>query len=105
VQDLVPYFQRECSYEEIMQWMPTLNREEIALVEKYYHEHKQELDDEDRRIRAYVAEQIRLQRLRFPEESSEIRLARMKDRLHQRQFRFQTRMALPQTQNSRYWAR
>jgi len=90
VQDLVPYFQRECSYEEIMQWMPTLNREEIALVEKYYHEHKQELDDEDRRIRAYVAEQIRLQRLRFPEESSEIRLARMKDRLRQRQFRFQS---------------
>jgi uncharacterized protein (DUF433 family) len=84
VQDLVPYFQRGCSYEEIMRWMPTLSREEIALVEKYYGEHKNELDEEDRRIRAYVAEQVRLQRLRFSEEPREVRLARMKQRLLQR---------------------
>ena len=50
VQDLVPYFQRGCSYEEIMRWMPTLNRDEIALVEKYYSEHKNELDEEDRDV-------------------------------------------------------
>jgi len=85
VQDLVPYFQRGCSYEEIMRWMPTLNRDEIALVEKYYSEHKNELDEEDRRIRAYVAEQVRLQQIRFPEEPREVRLARMKERLRQRQ--------------------
>ena len=85
VQDLVPYFQRGCSYEEIMRWMPTLSREEIALVEKYYSEHKNELDEEDRGIRAYVAEQVRLQRTRFPEEPREVRLARMKERLRQRQ--------------------
>jgi len=84
VQYLVRYFQRGCSYEEIMRWMPTLSREEIALVEKYYGEHKNELDEEDHRIRAYIAEQVRLQQLRFPEEPSEVRIARMKERLRQR---------------------
>ena len=53
VQDLVPYFQRGCSYDEIIRWIPTLSREEIAVVERYYHEHKDALDEEDRRLRAY----------------------------------------------------
>src|SRR5436189_6455503 len=83
VQDLVPYFQRGCSYEEIMRWMPTLNRDEIALVEKYYSEHKNELDEEDRGIRAYIAEQVRHQKLRFPEELRAVRLARIRERLRQ----------------------
>ena len=68
VQDLVPYFQQGCSYEEIIRCMPTLTPEELAVVESYYWEHQAELDEEDRRIREYVAEQVRLQRLRFPEE-------------------------------------
>jgi uncharacterized protein (DUF433 family) len=85
VQDLVPYFQQKCSYDEIVRWMPTLTHEEIAVVEKYYREHQEELDEEDRRIRDHTAEQVRLQRLRFPEESSEVRLTRMKERLRQRQ--------------------
>jgi uncharacterized protein (DUF433 family) len=51
VQDLVPYFQEGCSYEEILRWIPTVSREEIAVVERYYHEHKDELDKEDRQIR------------------------------------------------------
>ncbi|SRR6266478_4705428 len=84
VQDLVPYFQRECSQEEIRRWLPSLSHEEIALVQKYYQEHKDELDDEDRQIRAHIAEQVRLQRMRFPEEAHEVRLARMNERLHQR---------------------
>ncbi|HEV2949400.1 MAG TPA: hypothetical protein VGX70_18640 [Gemmataceae bacterium] len=84
VQDLVPYFQRRCSQEEIRRWLPTLSDEEIAFVEKYYREHKNELDEEDRQIQAYVAEQIRLQRMRLPEEPREVRLARMKERLLQR---------------------
>lgn len=50
VQDLVPYFQDGCSYDEIIRWIPTLTREEIAVVEKYYLEHKEELDEEDRFI-------------------------------------------------------
>jgi uncharacterized protein (DUF433 family) len=84
VQDLVPYFQRGCSPEEIRRWLPTLSHEEIAFVENYYQEHKKELDDEDRQIRAHIAEQVRLQRMRFPEEAHEVRLARMNERLHQR---------------------
>jgi uncharacterized protein (DUF433 family) len=51
VQDLVPYFQENCSHDEILRWIPSLTREEIAVVEQYYREHKEELDDQDRQIR------------------------------------------------------
>ena len=85
VQDLVPYFQDGCSPEGIQRWFPTLTPDEIAMVERYYRLHQAELDEEDQRIRAYVAEQVRLQRLRFPEESHENRRARMKETLQQRQ--------------------
>ncbi len=67
VQDLVPYFQEGCSFDEIIRWIPTLTREEIALVERYYREHQAELDEEDRQIRERTEERIRQQRLRFPE--------------------------------------
>jgi uncharacterized protein (DUF433 family) len=56
VQDLVPYFQRGCSYDEIVCWIPTLTHEEIAVVEQYYREHKEELDAEDEQIRARNAQ-------------------------------------------------
>ena len=51
VQDLVPYFQEGCSHDEIIRWIPTLSRDEIAVVEHYYREHQAEMDDQDRRIR------------------------------------------------------
>lgn len=51
VQDLVPYFQDGCTYEEIARAMPSLSREEIAMVEQYYRDHQVEMDEEDRRIR------------------------------------------------------
>jgi uncharacterized protein (DUF433 family) len=85
VQDMVPYFQEGCSCDEIMRWIPTITPEEIAVVEVYYREHQAVLDEEDQRIRAYVAEQVRLQRLRFPEEAREVRIARMKEALRRRQ--------------------
>ena len=50
VLDLVPFFQEGCAYDEILRWIPTLTREEIAVVEQYYREHKEELDEEDRQI-------------------------------------------------------
>lgn len=56
VQDLVPYFQEGCSHEEIIRWIPTLTPEEIAVVERYYREHKEELDEEDRLIRERSAQ-------------------------------------------------
>jgi hypothetical protein len=59
-------------------------RIELAVVERSYGEHQAELDAEDRRIRAHVAEQVRLQRLRFPPEPRDVRLARMKETLRRR---------------------
>jgi uncharacterized protein (DUF433 family) len=67
VQDLVPYFQEGCSHEEIIRWIPTLTTAEIDVVERYYREHKDQLDEEDRRIRERTDQRVREQRLRFPE--------------------------------------
>ena len=70
VLDLVPYFQQGSSYEEIMRWLPTLNVDEIALVEAYYRAHQSEFDEKDQRARAYREEQIHRQNLRFPKPFS-----------------------------------
>jgi hypothetical protein len=51
VQDLVPYFQDGCSYDEIIRWIPTLSAEEISVVERYYLGHRAELDGQDQQIR------------------------------------------------------
>src|SRR5947207_8843958 len=56
VQDLVPYFQEGCSHDEILRWIPTLTAGEIMVVERYYREHQQELDEEDRLIRERSAQ-------------------------------------------------
>jgi uncharacterized protein (DUF433 family) len=84
VQDLVPYFQEGCSYEEIRRWIPTLTDEEIGVVERYYREHQEELDEEDRRIRERTEERVSEQRLRFPEPEGtpEERFARLRELLH-----------------------
>ncbi|MBI3412289.1 MAG: DUF433 domain-containing protein [Planctomycetes bacterium] len=86
VQDLVPYFQDGSTYEEIIRWIPSLTTEEIAVVECFYRQHKDDLDEQDRRIQRRTEEQVRLQRLRFPEleGTTEERLERLKKLLHQR---------------------
>ncbi len=56
VQDLVPYFQEGCASEEIIRWIPTLTAAEIAVVERYYREHQEALDEEDRLIRQRSAQ-------------------------------------------------
>ena len=86
VHDLVPYFQDGCSHDEIIRWLPSLTYEEIKIVECYYRQHKDELDEYESRVRAYRAEQIRLQRLRFPERegSRHERLAQLRQLLQQR---------------------
>jgi uncharacterized protein (DUF433 family) len=58
VHDLVPYFQNGCSDDEIIRWIPSLTHEEIRIVERYYRQHKDELDEYERRLRAYRAERI-----------------------------------------------
>lgn len=56
VLDLVPYFQEGSSYDEIIRWIPTLTHEEIAVVGRYYHEHKEEMDEKDRCARERSAQ-------------------------------------------------
>jgi len=78
VQDLVPYFQEGCSPDEIIRWIPTLTHEEIAVVERYYLDHKKELDSEDRRIRERNAQRKNPPWVeKILEESRSERLARM----------------------------
>jgi len=86
VHDLVLYFQEGCSHDEIIRWLPSLTLEEIRIVESYYREHKDELDEYEGRIRAYRAEQIRSQRLRSSERegSRHERLAQLGQLLQQR---------------------
>ena len=86
VADLVPYFRRGFSYQEIMHVMPSLTTAEIALVEDYYLKHKEELDDRDRRIDEYREEQAQLQRRRFPrfEGTPEERMAYLRKRLQEK---------------------
>jgi len=56
VQDLVPMFQRHCTYEEILEAMPSLTRAEIEVVERYIGEHREEVEAQDRRIRERAAQ-------------------------------------------------
>jgi len=83
VLDLVPYFQRGSSPEEIIRWIPTLTPEEIAVVEAYYRGHKAELDEKNRRVMEYREEQTRLQHLRIPplQGTKEERMKQLRDRL------------------------
>jgi hypothetical protein len=55
VQDLVPYIQQQCTHEEIRRIMPVLTTEEIAIVERYVAEHREEVMEQDRRIRERAA--------------------------------------------------
>src|SRR5438477_12455011 len=66
VMDLVQYFKRGCSDEEIVVTIPSLTPEELALVEAYYREHKAELDDKVRQVEEYREKQRELRRQRFP---------------------------------------
>jgi hypothetical protein len=56
------------------------------VVERYYLEHQDELDEYERRVRAHRAEQTESQRLRFPEGDHDRRerLAQFRQMLQQR---------------------
>ncbi|MBI1830373.1 MAG: hypothetical protein HYR84_02845 [Planctomycetes bacterium] len=86
--DLVPYFQKGSAYDEIMRWMPTLSREEIAVAERFYLDHKEELNERDRKARERREEQVRQQRLKFPAstetpEETKARLSRSLEKRRQ----------------------
>jgi Protein of unknown function (DUF433) len=86
VHDLVPYFHDGCSHDEIIRWLPSLTHDEVQIVECYYRQHKDELDEYESRVRAFRTEQVRLQRLRDSERegSRHERLAELRQRLRQR---------------------
>src|SRR5262249_33878744 len=86
VLDLVPYFQRNSDYADIVRWMPNLSREEVEAAERFYRGHKEEFDQRDRLARERREEQIEAQRLRFPEMNGtpEERRARLKGLLEKR---------------------
>lgn len=84
VQDVVPYFKRNCTHEQIIEAMPNLTLEEVQALEHYVKENYAAVMEEDSRLHAYTEEQIRLQKLRFPDEAPGQRLARMKELLAQR---------------------
>jgi hypothetical protein len=79
-------FQDGCSYDEIIRWLPSLTHEEIAVVERYYRQHRDELDEYERRVQDHRAEQVQSQRLRFPERKGDRheRLAQLRQLLQQR---------------------
>ena len=79
VQDLVPYFQLGCTQDEIRHLIPSRSSEEIAVVERFYRDHRAELDEQDRLIRERTAARIEVQRQRLPDfnGSREERRARL----------------------------
>jgi uncharacterized protein (DUF433 family) len=86
VLDLVHYFQRQASHDEIIRCIPTLSHQEIALIERYYFDHKEEFDEKERRVHERRDQQIKLQRIKFPEfvGTHAERLAQLRDLLEKR---------------------
>ena len=87
VMDLVQYLRVGWTYEKIIEIIPSLTRDEFAVIKEYYRVHKQELDAEDDCVVAYREEQTRLQAIRFPipDESTEERIARFRKIIQKRQ--------------------
>lgn len=50
VQDLLPYFQDGCSYDEIRRWIPVLSPEEIRVLEDYIRANYEQVLETERRI-------------------------------------------------------
>jgi len=87
VMDLVQYLRRDWCYEKIVEIIPSLTRDEHAVIEEYYRAHKEELEADDDRVVAYREEQLRIQRERFPmpDETTEERIARFRQIVKKRQ--------------------
>jgi uncharacterized protein (DUF433 family) len=87
VMDLVQYLRQFWPYEEVVEIIPSLTRDEFAIVAEYYRVHKEELDAADDRVLAYREEQARLQAIRFPipDETKEEKMARFREIIKKRQ--------------------
>jgi uncharacterized protein (DUF433 family) len=51
VQDLVPYLQQKCTWEEVRAIMPVLTVEEFQAIERYVRDNYDAVMEQDRRIR------------------------------------------------------
>src|SRR5258708_2299853 len=58
VQDLVPYLQRNCTHEQIMEIMPVLTQEKIQVVQRSVRDHHDAVMEQDRRIRERNASRV-----------------------------------------------
>jgi uncharacterized protein (DUF433 family) len=67
IQDLFPYLQQNCTWEEINLIMPVLTREDFEAVQRYMRENHDAVLAQDRRIRARNAQRT------TPAEIQEIR--------------------------------
>src|SRR5258708_35970203 len=67
VQDLVPYLQQDCTWEEIRAIMPVLTVEEYQTIKQYVRENYESVMEQDRRIRERNANRT------IPPEIEEIR--------------------------------
>jgi uncharacterized protein (DUF433 family) len=86
VQDLVPYLQVGSSHADIMRAMPILTVAEIQAVERYVQEHKEDVMEQDRRIRAENAKRQNSPEVeKILQEARDQRLAHAKTRRQQRQ--------------------
>jgi hypothetical protein len=55
VQDVVPYLQRQYTYEQVREIMPILTTQEFQVIQRYVQEHDEEVMAQDRRIRERAA--------------------------------------------------
>jgi uncharacterized protein (DUF433 family) len=81
VQDLVPYFQRQCTHEQIMEIMPVLTKEEIQLVERYIDQNRETVVEQDRRIRERNARRKDPPEVEALRQKSRSRLAALREEL------------------------
>jgi uncharacterized protein (DUF433 family) len=84
VQDLVPYFQEGCAYDEIARWIPSVTREEVNVAQAYYRDHRAELDEQDRRIRERSAQRRNPPWVEHALAEGKTRLAALREELVQK---------------------
>ena len=65
VQDVLPYLLDGQTHDDIKRAMPTLSYEEIALLDEYIQNHREEVMEEDRKINERNAEARRQQEIKY----------------------------------------
>jgi uncharacterized protein (DUF433 family) len=84
VQDLVPYFLRNCTYAEINEGIPSLSAEEVQVVERYFQDHRDEMLAQDSLIRARAASRTKPPEVEHVERAERrVRLERARQKIHQ----------------------